>query len=222
MNSPSNPGGFTYSPAELAATADVLRNSDVIVFSDEMYDRLIYDDTRFVSFATLPGMYERTITFNAGSKTFSMTGWRIGYAAGPEPVIKAMAKILSQTTSGTTTFGQAALGAALRADQACVEQMRQEFQRRAHHMHSRLNALPGVSCVKPTGAFYAFPNVSGTYSKLGVNGSVEFSAKVLEEGHVAVVPGVAFGCDSNVRLSFATSMQQIDKGLDRLEKLLGA
>jgi len=222
LNSPSNPGGFTYTAEELAALADVLRDTDVIVFSDEMYDRLVYDGTKFVSFATLPGMYERTITFNAGSKTFAMTGWRIGYAAGPEPIVKAMAKILSQTTSGTTTFGQVALAAALQGDQGCVEQMRQEFERRAHHMHRRLNELPGVTCVKPTGAFYAFPNVSGTYGKLGVSGSLEFSSKVLQEAHVAVVPGIAFGCDDNVRLSFATSMEQIDKGLDRLAKLLGA
>jgi aspartate aminotransferase len=222
FNSPSNPGGFTYSPEEVRAVADVVAAHDLMVFSDEMYDRLIYGDQRFVSFAAAgPGLYEKTLTFNAGSKTYSMTGWRVGYVAGPQPIISAMAKLQSQTTSGTATFNQHALAAALNGDQAPVEAMRREFERRAEYMHQRLCALKGVTCVRPTGAFYAFPNVSGAYAALGVKGSLEFAAKVLEQAHVALVPGVAFGLDANVRLSFATSMDNIRKGLDRLEKLLG-
>ncbi|GMV96180.1 MAG: pyridoxal phosphate-dependent aminotransferase [Phycisphaerae bacterium] len=222
FNSPSNPGGFTYTPEEVRAIADVVAGKDIIVFSDEMYDRLIFGDQRFVSFAAVrPGVYDQTLTFNAGSKTYSMTGWRVGYVAGPQTIIDNMAKLQSQTTSGTATFNQYALAAALNGDQAPVEAMRREFERRAEYMHDRLNVIRGVTCVRPTGAFYAFPNVSGAYAALGVKGSLEFSAKVLEEAHVALVPGEAFGCDANVRLSFATSMDNIRKGLDRLEKMLG-
>lgn len=222
FNSPSNPGGFTYSPEEVKAIARIIAKTDILVFSDEMYDRLIYGNQRFMSFAAAgPEAYARTLTFNAGSKTYSMTGWRIGYVAGPEPIIKAMAKLQSQTTSGTATFNQHALAAALNGDQAPVEMMRREFERRAEYMYQRLNAIKGVTCVQPTGAFYAFPNISGAFATLGVTNSLDFSAKVLEKAHVALVPGVAFGLDNHVRLSFATSMEQIKKGLDRLEELLG-
>ncbi len=222
FNSPSNPGGFTYSPDEVKAIADVVADRNILVFSDEMYDRLIYRDQRFLSFAAAsPRAFAQALTFNAGSKTYSMTGWRVGYVAGPEPVIKAMAKIQSQTTSGTATFNQYGLVEALNGDQDPAEQMRREFEARAEYMHERLNALAGVRCVRPTGAFYAFPNVSGAYAKLGVSNSIDFSAKVLEEAHVALVPGIAFGMDAHVRLSFATSMAQIKKGLDRMEELLG-
>lgn len=222
FNSPSNPGGFTYSPEEVRAVAEVVAGKEIIVFSDEMYDRLIYGNQRFVSFAASgPPVYDQTLTFNAGSKTYSMTGWRVGYVAGPEAIIKAMAKLQSQTTSGTATFNQHALAEALNGDQGPVEHMRREFERRAEYMHQRLNAIKGVRCVPPTGAFYAFPNVSSSYKALGVKDSLGFADKVLAEARVAVVPGIAFGCDENVRLSFATSMEQIQKGLDRLEQLLG-
>ncbi len=223
FNSPSNPGGFTYSPEEVKAIAAVLAKHEIITFSDEMYDRLVYGNQRFMSFAAAgPEAYARTLTFNAGSKTYAMTGWRVGYVAGPEAIIKAMAKLQSQTTSGTATFNQHALAEALNGDQSGVEMMRKEFERRAEYMHRRLNAIKGVSCVQPTGAFYAFPNVSRAFATLGVQDSIAFSAKVLEQAHVALVPGVAFGLDSYVRLSFATSMEQIKEGLDRLEKLLGS
>jgi len=221
LNYPSNPGGFTYTPDEVRALADVLSDRDVLVFSDEMYEHLVYGGQEFLSYAAVSDKaYRQTVTFNAGSKTFAMTGWRIGYAAGPEPIIKGMAKIQSQDTSGAPTFCQHALAAALTGDQTCVEQMRTEFERRAKHMYERLNALPGVTCVRPTGAFYTFPNVSANYEKLGVSGSIEFAGKALEDAHVAVVPGEPFGCDQNVRLSFATSMEQIDKGIDRLAEFM--
>ncbi|MDP6350248.1 MAG: pyridoxal phosphate-dependent aminotransferase [Chloroflexota bacterium] len=221
FNSPSNPGGFLYTPAEVDALAAVLEGKDIAVFSDEMYDRIIFGDETFKSYATASAhAYDHTITFNAGSKTYAMTGWRVGYAAGPADIIKGMAKIQTQTTSGTFTFGQHGLVAALNGDQACVEEMRQEFQVRANHIHARLNALDGVTCPRPSGSFYAFPDVSGTFAKLGVSGSIEFAQRLLEDSHVAVVPGEAFGVDSGVRLSFATSMEMIDKGLDRLESFL--
>ena len=221
FNSPSNPGGFSYSPDEVDSLAAVFSGTDIAVISDEMYDRITFGGRKFKSFAAASNhAYEHTITFNAASKAYSMTGWRIGYAAGPTDIISGMAKIQTQTTSGTFTFGQHALVAALEGDQDCVERMRQEFETRAVHIHGRLNALPGVSCPEPAGAFYVFPDVSGTFSKLDVAGSIEFSQRLLEESHVAVVPGEAFGVDSAVRLSFATSMANIDKGIDRLEQFL--
>ena len=222
FNSPSNPGGFTYTPEEVQAIAKVVEGKGIVVFSDEMYDRLLYGNQRFLSFAAAsPQAYEQTLTFNAGSKTYAMTGWRVGYVAGPDAMIKAMAKIQSQTSSGTSTFAQHALAAALNGPQDCVEVMRKEFECRAEYMWQRLNGIKGITCVQPTGAFYAFPNVSEAYKILGVKGSLDFSALLLEKAHVAVVPGSAFGCDNNVRLSFATSMEQIRKGLDRIEELLG-
>lgn len=223
FNSPSNPGGFAYSPDETRAIATALAGKDVIVFSDEMYDCLRFGERREnLSFAAISTEWaEKTITFNAASKSHAMTGWRVGYAAGPKPLISAMAKIQSHTTSGTATFIHHALVEALTGDQSHVERMRVEFERRGMHMHARLNAMNGVTCVKPDGAFYCFPNVSGTFMRLGVADSGEFCKKVLEESHVALVPGDAFGMDTHVRLSFATDMQTIDKGLDRLDKLLG-
>ena len=225
LNSPSNPGGFTYSTEGIKALADVLVDKDIIVFSDEIYDRLLYGDTTFTSFAaTRPEMMEKTLTFNALSKTFAMTGWRIGYVAGPENIITAMGKLQSQAASAPAGFVQTAAAAALTGDQQCVEDMRTEFEKRANHMWKRLNDLPGVSCIKPTGAFYCFANIGKWFGKelagQKIEGSLDFANVVLENAHVAVVPGVAFGCDENVRLSFATSMEQIDKGIDRLAEFL--
>lgn len=221
LNYPSNPGGYSYSAAQLKELAAVLSGRDVMVFSDEMYDRLIYGSQAHVSWATLSDeTHEKTLTFNAVSKSYAMTGWRLGYAAGPAEVIAAMSKLQSHTTSGAANFAQHGLVAALEGDQECVEEMRQEYERRGRLMYGRLCALPGVTCVEPTGAFYCFPNMSATYQRLGVSGSVEFAGRLLEEAHVAVVPGVAFGCDQNVRLSYALGDERIAEGLDRLEKFL--
>ncbi|NOX57235.1 MAG: pyridoxal phosphate-dependent aminotransferase [Planctomycetes bacterium] len=221
FNSPSNPGGFTYHPAETQAIAEVTARHDMVVLADEIYDRLRFDGQAFQSFASSSSKaYEQTLTLIGASKTYSMTGWRAGYVAGPVPIIKAMAKLQSQSTSGACTFVQHGLIEALTGDQSEVERMRVEFEKRGAHIHQRLNALPGISCNKPTGAFYVFPNVSGTYSKLSVAGSIEFAKAVLEKAHVAVVPGIAFGSDACVRFSFACSMEQIDKGLDRLAEFL--
>ena len=224
LNSPSNPAGHAYTPAELKSLADVVAaHPNVVVFSDEIYEKLIYDGLKFVSFATLhPALIDRTLTFNCHSKSFAMTGWRVGYVGGPKPVIDAMNKLQSQMTSHITSFVQPAAVAALTDPRGAesVEQMRQQFEARGRHMHERLSALPGVTCVKPQGAFYCFPNVSSYYGKtIGgtkVDGAVPFAAALLEQAHVAVVPGTDSGFDTHVRLSFATSLTNIDKGIDRI------
>jgi aspartate aminotransferase len=221
INSPSNPSGVTYHPEEMRALAAALDDRDLWVISDEIYDKLLFDGQKSLSFAAASeAAYRKTITTNSASKTYAMTGWRIGFAAGPVEVIHAMAKLQSQTTSGAVTFNQDALVEALTSDQSDVEQMRREFERRAHYMYRRLTSMPGVRCPRPTGAFYCFPNVSAAYPGLGVSGSAGFADRLLEHAKVAVVPGIAFGMDDHVRLSFATSMEQIEKGLDRFEAFL--
>jgi aspartate aminotransferase len=226
INSPNNPGGFTYTPEELKAIARVLEGTKVMVLSDEIYEKLIYGDTRFVSFAALSeDAYNRTLTLNGFSKTFSMTGWRLGYTAGPLEAIKAMGRLQSHMTSNAVTFGQYAAIAALGepADEA-IEGMRSEFERRGKYMTERLNGIEGVECAEATGAFYCFPDVSGHYGRningAKIGGSMDFAEALLEQASVALVPGLPFGCDNNVRLSFACSLEQITKGLDRLEKWL--
>ncbi len=221
FNSPSNPSGVTYHPDEVRALAGVLESREILVFSDEIYDQLLYMGQQTLSYAaTSEWAYGHTVTANSASKTYAMPGFRLGYAAGPVDVIKGMCKLQSQSTSGAATFAQVALAAALTGEQDCIETMRSEFETRAAHMHKRLTSMPDVRCPQPTGAFYCFPNVSGTFEKLGVAGSTEFSSRLLEEAMVAVVPGIAFGIDAHVRLSFASSMEQIDKGLDRIEAFL--
>jgi len=220
INSPSNPAGNCYHPAELKALADVLaRHDHVVVFSDEIYEKLLFDGQETASIAALnPALLDRTITFNCHSKSFAMTGWRLGYCGGPRHVISAMNKLQGQINSHVTSFTQPAAIAALADDRAAeaVEQMRQQFEQRGRHMHERLSAIPGITCVRPRGAFYCFPDVSAHFEKAGVDDAVGFAAKLLEERHVAVVPGNDSGFSTHVRLSFATSMEQIDKGLDRL------
>jgi aspartate aminotransferase len=226
LNSPSNPTGVVYTRAELKALADVVAGKDIWVYSDEIYNELVYDGVDTCSFgAVRGGLMPQTVTFGGASKTWAMTGWRIGWAAGPSELIKAMGNLQDQSTSNPTSISQYAAVAAVSGPTEPLAQMKAEFDRRRVYMFDRLNAMPGVRCVRPQGAFYAFPDVSGAYQKvLGkrVEGhkSVAFSAKVLEQAQVAVVPGGAFGDDDCVRLSFATSMQQIETGLDRLEKFL--
>lgn len=223
FNSPSNPGGFAYNADETRAIAEALGDRDLIVFSDEMYDQLRYGDRReHFSFARISdAWYQRTITFNATSKTHAMTGWRLGYAAGPANVIKAMSNIQSHTTSGAVHFAQYGLVEALTGDQKHVKEMQAAFEKRGRHMAKRLNELNGVRCIEPSGAFYCFPNVSDTFAALGVNDGAGFCEVVLEKAHVALVPGDAFGMDTHIRMSFATSMEQIDAGIDRLADVLG-
>ena len=228
INSPSNPAGHAYTPAELKALADVLAEfPNVLVFSDEIYEKLIYDGLKFVSFATLhPSLPERTLTFNCHSKSFAMTGWRVGYVGGPKVAIDAINRLLSQMTSHITSFTQVPATLALSDPRGAesVEKMRQEFEQRGRHMWERLIALPGIKCVRPQGAFYCFPNVSAYFGKsangVKITDGVSFSSALLEQNHVAVVPGNDSGFDTHVRLSFATSMAQIDKGIDRIGEFL--
>ena len=227
MNSPSNPTGMTYRPEELRAIAEAVLKTDLVIFSDEIYEKLIYGDMRFVSFAALDKrLPERTVTFNGLSKTFAMTGWRLGWAAGPKDIISGMKNLMSHETSDTVSFAQAAALEAYTSPKAAetIEAMRREFEVRGRHMSDRLNAIAGVRCVRPTGAFYCFPDVSATYGRtitsLKVDGSMAFAKAALETGRVALVPGDAFGDDRCVRLSFATSTEQIDRGLYRLEQML--
>src|SRR5688572_20440197 len=228
INSPSNPAGHAYTPQELKAIADVIaRHEQVVVFSDEIYEKLVFDGLKFASFAQVkPELIDRTLTFNCHSKSFAMTGWRIGYIGGPKPVIDAINKLQSQMTSHITSFTQPAAQIALSDPRGreSVEQMRQQFEQRGRHMWERLSALPKVHCVRPQGAFYCFPNVSAHFGKsIGgakITDAISFSSALLEHNHVAVVPGNDSGFDTHVRLSFATSMEQIDKGLDRIGEFL--
>ena len=221
FNSPSNPTGAAYSPEETDALAAVLTDTDVITLSDEMYDRLLFGGQEFKSFAaTSTHAYDHTLTFNAGSKTFSMTGWRIGYAAGPVDLIKGMSKLQTQTTSGAATFTMHAMAAALNGDQTCVDEMRDAFEGRGRFISEALNRLEGVVCPAPGGAFYVFPDVSDTFASLDVSGSTAWAGRLLEEAHVGVVPGSDFGNDACVRLSFATSMDTLEEAMRRIEAFL--
>ena len=224
FNSPSNPAGNCYSPDEIRELGKVLeKHPQVVIFSDEIYEHLVYDGQETASIAAVcPELKSRTITFNCHSKTYSMTGWRIGYAGGPEQVIRAMTKLQGQVNSHITSFIQPAAVTALddpRGAEA-IEQMRQQFEKRGRHMHERLNAIPGVSCIRPRGAFYCFANISACLGRTAgdakLTDAVSFATALLEQQHVAVVPGNDSGFDTHVRLSFATSMEQIDKGIDRL------
>ena len=225
INSPNNPGGFTYTPEEVKSIAEVLEGTNVVVLSDEIYEKLIYGNTRFVSFASLSNdAYSRTLTINGLSKAFAMTGWRVGYTAGPLEIIKAMGRLQSHMTQNAVTFVQEAAITALADNGRATEKMRREFEHRGKYMAQRLNSIEGVQCCEPTGAFYCFPDVSSHYGRningVKINGSMDFAKAVLEQANVALVPGLPFGCDNNVRLSFACSLEQITKGLDRLEKWL--
>jgi len=221
FNSPSNPSGVTYHPDEIRALARVIEDRDVWLLSDEIYDELLYGDQKTLSPAAVSAkVYAKTLTLNSASKTYAMTGWRVGYVAGPVEVIRAMAKIQSQSTSGAVTFNQLALAEALNGDHAPIHAIRNEMQKRGAHMYARLIAMPGVRCPKPTGAFYCFPNVSAQFKRLGVSGSGAFAERLLDEARVAVVPGGAFGLDEHVRLSFALGLTAMDEGLSRMEAFL--
>ncbi len=225
LNSPSNPTGLAYDRKALEELAAIAVKHKIYVISDEIYEKLLYDGFTHVSIASLGKEIRRqTIVVNGVSKSHSMTGWRIGFAAGPKDVITAMANIQSQSTSNPTSISQKAALEALKGPQDFILTMNAEFDKRRRYMVERLNAMPGVSCLMPVGAFYAFPKVSRLYGKKGggktINNSSDFSAYLLEEAKVALVSGDAFGADEYIRLSYATSMDTIKQGLDRIEEAI--
>ncbi len=216
LNSPSNPTGMVYSPEEIQALAEIIVAADILVVSDEIYEKILYDGAKHVSIGSLgEEIFQRTIISNGFAKGYSMTGWRIGYLAGPVDLIKATITIQSHSTSNICTFAQYGAIAALESSQDCVQEMLQAFTKRRQVMLERLNAIPGLSCPKPDGAFYLFPDIRQTGLK-----SLDFSNALLEEHQVAVIPGIAFGADDNIRLSYATDMATIEKGMERLEKFV--
>lgn len=225
LNSPSNPTGLAYDRATLEAVAAVAVKNKVYVISDEIYEKLVYDGFTHHSIASLgPEIKDLTIVVNGVSKSHSMTGWRIGFAAGPKDVITAMANIQSQSTSNPASISQKAALEALRGPQDFLPVMNAEFDKRRKYMVGRLNAMPGVSCIMPVGAFYAFPNVSKLYGRSAagktIRNSSDLAGYLLEDAKVALVSGDSFGADAYIRLSYATSMENITKGLDRIEAAL--
>ena len=225
LNSPSNPTGLAYDRKSLEAIAEIAVKHDFYIISDEIYEKLIYDGFEHVSIASLGDeIKQRTLVVNGISKSYAMTGWRIGFAAGPKDIINAMTNIQSQSTSNPASISQKAAVEALTGTQNFILEMVSEFDKRRKYMVERLNSIKGVSCIKPVGAFYAFPNVSSYYGKSfkgnSIKSSMDLSAYLLDEAKVAVVPGAAFGDDRYIRLSYATSMENIQKGLDRIESAL--
>ncbi|CDM95520.1 pyridoxal phosphate-dependent aminotransferase [Limnospira fusiformis KN01] len=213
LNSPSNPTGMVYTPDELKALAEVVVESGILVVSDEIYSQILYDGAQHLSIAAAhPEVHKQTLISSGFAKSFAMTGWRLGYLAGDKTIIGAMTRIQSHSTSNVCTFAQYGAIAALEGSLDCVETMRQAFAERRQVMYELLNAIPGISCVKPYGAFYMYVNIG----KIGL-GSVDFCNALLEEKQMATVPGLAFGTDDHIRLSYATSLKNIETGLKRLE-----
>lgn len=218
LNSPSNPTGTVYSPEEIRALAQVILEHDLWVVSDEIYEYILYDDAKHLSIGSIsPEIFERTITSNGFAKSYSMTGWRVGYAAAPLEIIKAMTKIQGHSTSNVCTFAQYGAIAALEGSQSCVKEMLTAFTERRELIYQGIQSLAKLSCPKPDGAFYVFVDISATGLK-----SLEFCDRLLASQQVAAIPGIAFGADNCIRLSYATSMPIIKKGLERLEKFIAS
>ena len=227
---PSNPAGVCYSRRELEELAAVILRKGIMIISDDIYEKIIYDDQPFFTLASLSDELKRiSIVINGVSKSYSMTGWRIGYAAGSEEIVSAMTKYQSQNTSNPTSIAQKAAVEALNGPQEGVGVMAREFQKRRDLIVGRLTAIPGVTCLKPQGAFYVFPNV-GSYYERGdrfeicphkvIRNSAEMATYLLDEANVALVPGGDFGHDDHIRISYATSMEQIEKGVERIRLAL--
>lgn len=212
LNSPSNPTGMVYTPDEIRAIAKVVVEEDILVVSDEIYEKILYDDAEHLSIGAVgPETYQHTIVSSGFAKAYAMTGWRLGYLVGPVELIKAVTSIQSHSTSNVCTFAQYGGVAALEGSQDCVEQMRQAFANRRQVMLEHLDGIPGLSGPKPEGAFYLFVDISKTGLK-----SLEFCEKLLQSHQVAAIPGSAFGADDNIRLSYATDIPTIEKGMNRL------
>ncbi|MDP1542834.1 MAG: pyridoxal phosphate-dependent aminotransferase [Polycyclovorans sp.] len=223
LNSPSNPSGMAYSKAELAALGEVLlKHPQIIIASDDMYEKILWSGEPYSNIINAcPALYDRTVIIHAVSKTYSMTGWRLGWACGPAKLITAMSDIQSQSTSNPTSIAQAAAVEALNGDQRCVDDMVAAFKRRHDDLVADLNTVPGVKCPAGDGTFYVFPNVEGLMAKLGCATDLELSDKLLNDALVAVVPGSAFGTPGHLRLSFATSETVLKQSVERLRKIAG-
>lgn len=225
LNSPSNPTGGAYTKKELEWIGELALAHNFLIISDEIYEKIIYDQFQFISIATLSEeIKKRTIIVHGVAKTYAMTGWRIGYTAGPEEIIAAMNNLQSQSTSNPTSISQKASVEALTGPQDEVQRMVAAFEARRNYIVDRLNKIPGVTCFKPVGAFYVFPNFSSyygnSYQGRKISNSTELADYFLEVARVAVVPGIEFGADSFERLSYATSMEEIKEGLNRIEEAL--
>jgi len=218
LNSPSNPSGMAYTKAELSELGAVLRKyPDVLIATDDMYEHILWTEEEFNNILTVnPDLYERTIVLNGVSKAYSMTGWRIGYAAGPQPLIAAMKKIQSQSTSNPTSISQVAAQAALEGDQQCVKDMVKVFKQRHDYVVEALNEIDGIECLAGDGTFYVFPDFSGMQAKLNCDTDTDLAEKLLEAG-IALVPGSAFGTPGHMRISFATSDENLQKAIERLK-----
>lgn len=225
LNSPNNPTGTVYTKEELVAIADLAKEKNILILSDEIYEKLIYGNTKHISIGSLSeDAYNRTIVINGVSKAYSMTGWRIGYAASSEEIAKLMSNIQSHTTSNPNSIAQYASVEALKGDDAQMIEMVSEFKARRDYMVNKINSIEGVSCINPEGAFYVMMNISKIFGKkidgVEIIDSMSFSEQLLDKAKVAVIPGVGFGVDNYVRFSYATSMDNIQKGLDRVEKFI--
>jgi aspartate aminotransferase len=225
INSPSNPAGVVYSSSELKALAEVVIEKGVLIISDDIYEKIIYDEAIFQNMASLSQeLKNMTVVVNGVSKTYSMTGWRIGYAAGPEEIMDAIAKLQSQNTSNPTSIAQKAAVEALNGPQESVGEMVEEFRKRRGAIVKMLNDIPGITCMLPQGAFYVFPDGSAIFGKkykgTVVSNSSDFSAYLLDVANVAVIPGIDFGHDNHIRLSYTTSMSQIEEGMERIRNAI--
>ncbi|TCI23107.1 pyridoxal phosphate-dependent aminotransferase [Exiguobacterium sp. SL-10] len=220
LNSPSNPTGMIYTESELSALADVVKRHDLLVVSDEIYEKLVYGDAEFVSIATLPDMRDRTIIINGVSKSHAMTGWRIGYAVGDKTIIEAMTNLASHSTSNPTSIAQAAAVEAYNGSQDDVEMMRVSFAERLEIVYDRLISIPGITCLKPQGAFYLYANAKEAATMSGYDSVDAWCEAVLGEAFVALVPGSGFGQDDYVRLSYATELKRVLEALDRVEDFI--
>lgn len=225
LNSPCNPTGATYAAEEMKALAQILLKKKILIIADDIYEKFVYDGKIFTSIASLgKEIQDQTVIINGVSKTYAMTGWRIGYAAGPKEIISAMTTIQTQNVSNPPSFCQKAAAEALNGPQDSVKQMVAEFDKRRKYMAERLNGMPGIKCALPEGAFYAFPNISGLFGKkVGskkLANSMDVADFFLEEGKVMAVAGIGFGDDKFMRLSYATSMKNIEKGMDRMQEAL--
>ena len=221
LNSPSNPSGAVMSPEDMTAVVRLAAQRGIWVVSDECYVYLNYSGKRF-SVGSLRECRDRMLVVGSLSKTYAMTGWRLGYALGPAPVVNAMQKLQGQSTSNPTSIVQKAAVAALKGPQECVEEMRKEYIRLRDHVVKGLRAIPSVTCTMPQGAFYAYPNVSSFFGRGGLKSAADLAGKLLREAHLATVPGEGFGTREHIRVSYATSTAELDRGLERMRKLFAS